>query len=213
MTLTNKSMRTDPAGNVWDFVALWEDIADMDSSQLERYVRLASQGQTDPKFLPQYSLFWHAFSTHGGGDRSTPTPGRFFAGLYTTLPSIVAKTFTRDDGSPINVDPEYRTRLEKILIGILNECLTHDGQPTNRELMLGQAAIDAISHIRFSDGNNSPERQMYKMIKEKEPLPVTEFQKLSQKVEFPDRNKNELYQLAAKLKEDTRYSSIDFEFV
>ncbi len=156
----------------------------MDYSQLERYVRLAFEGRIDEDFLPRHSLFWHAFSVYGGGDRGPPKPGDFFAGLYTTIPSMIDGIFTRHDGTKIDADIEYRTRLEKILEKILEECINYDGSPNKEQSMLAQGSIDAVSSIKFSDG-----------------------------AKYLENSEKRIYTLAHKLKEDKRYASLDYHFI
>jgi hypothetical protein len=206
MPLTKENMKIDPTGNKWDYAALMEDVNQMSSEQLDKYVRLAFLGEIDPEFLPPHSYFWRAFSVYGGGDRGPSTPGDFFAGIYTTIPSAHEGKYTRHDGTKIDVDPMYRSRFEQVLKGILEECLNYDGEPTKRELMLAKYAVETVDHIRFSDGSDSPEEQFVKAIEERGSMPVTEAVEIMQKLKYPDVTKNELFQLARRLMKHPRYS-------
>ncbi|MFA4820504.1 MAG: hypothetical protein WC613_06130 [Candidatus Aenigmatarchaeota archaeon] len=208
MPLTAENMKVDPNGKVWDTATLVEDINQMSIEQLARYVRLAFVGETDPEFLPPRSYFWRAFSIHGSDDGTySPTPGNFFAGIYMTVPDAYEGKFTRSDGSKITVYPEYRSRFERVLKDIFEECLKCEGKPKQRELMLTRYALEAIDRIRSSDGPNSPVQQFSEALKERGIVPASEIPEMLQKLEPPKDDKNELFQLAKKLLEDPRYST------
>ena len=161
MTLTPQNMRTDPSGNAYSPAALREDVTHMDGKQMKKYIRLAFQGEVDPKFLPVGSDFWRAWgSTH-------PQAGRFFAGIYTTMPHALDGSFTRADRSKLDFDPQYAVRFESILKKFLEECINYQGKPTRRKLMIAQGCVDAVDDIRFHSGPNSPEMQFIRPLQEK----------------------------------------------
>ena len=215
--LTPQNMRTNPSLDIWDSAALSEDITHMGDSQLERYVRKAFEGQQDLQFLP--APFWEYTFSHYEDERAYPTPGKFFAGLYTTLPSAIAGTFTKHDGQRLDFDPEYRRRFENVLLRLLEECVAVEGNPTETQLRTAQYVIDAVGDIRFSDGPNSPARQFGRLLDEKETessnggVSIAEVPGIVRKLQFPDKSNNPLFAEALKLKTDPRYVALNYTFI
>jgi hypothetical protein len=214
MTLTPEIMRTDPTGNRIEPGALDQDITAMDEAQLDKYVRLGFLDKWDLSFLPR--PFWtQTFSVKGGqGPHDVPTPGDFFAGLYTTINAWQKGKFSykASNGPDYKIDPEYRNRLENILDRILDECRAVKGKLKKEHLMLAQGAVEALSNIRFSEGPNSPEEQFGQALEKAGKLPIFEALELADSLQYPPINSNALFRKVITLKEDPRYSRIDYQF-
>ena len=208
MALTRETMRTDPSGNRFDPAALTEDVTHMDDSQLERYVRAAFKRESDRGFLPV--PFWeYAYEISGG----RPTPGEFFAVIYTTLPSAINGTFTKSGGSKLDFDPEYSGRLESVLTKIMQECIVHEGDLNKELLNVAQEAINAVAYIKFHDGPNSPDKQFENALGQKNSVNATEAREIIKGLKFPQTGSSQLYRIAEELKKDQRYSSLNFTFI
>lgn len=201
MSLTSENMKTRPHTRNYD--AMDQDIASMDSEQLNRYIRLAFTGGQDLGFLPEQ--FWDNFNILGGdGGDGAPNPGIYFSDVFVRMGKGIEEG--RDSTG-------CRQRLRKIFIDILDESIRLKGQPTETQMMLTKFTIEAVGNIRFSDGPNSPELQfIQKSVEEGGSIPVSRGREIAKSLEYPNIDKNEMFRRVRELKNDPRYKSLEFPF-
>ena len=122
----------------------------MDNSQLEGFVKGVVLRERPPElgFLPEH--FW--FEPLNVGPDVERSVGGFFGGLSGIVYLALKGEFTRHDGTRLDFDPNYRTRIQDVMVRIADECLRHQGLPTRRELLLAQAVVDAAERLN----RNSP---------------------------------------------------------
>lgn len=203
MTLTMANMHSDVSGKTFnDTGTLSEDITRMDSSQLERYVRIAFTGHRDNQFLP--AVFWNqTYEIHHG----EPSPGEFFAGIYTNVAYSIAGKTKRADGSKVELNTAYRDTFARILLGIIDECLNYDGQPNKNEFNLAQNAVDAVGKIRFREGESKVgiEENL-----QEDDMTAVEIEVVIKKLKEVDISRSLLIMKARELARDTRYQNLKY---
>jgi len=204
--LTLANMRTNPSGRIQleNMDTVRRDTTHMDVGQLTNYLTSSFTGRPDFNLLPK--PFWFDCFSMPGHVRVPQPPSDFFAELYVAVPNWASSEKWRSAG--FDFDIGYRDRLQQALCGIIERCLKYGGKPNVEHLQLAHHAYGTIGTIRFTDGPDSPERQLAAQLSAKGSMSMDQLGAAAKELNTPPVELNPLYPSARQLREDLRYRSV-----
>lgn len=136
-------------------------VSHLEMDDLEQLVRLMIRGEEDFEFLP--ASFWVQVGQYYYFNGRKP--GRYFSKKYTFYGRIIEKTDEEDGWMEYgrrNVDFDFRTRFEKVVEKIGNECLEHEGPITDEIAQKMLFLKHVFTEVFLNEGPESPGEQLRK---------------------------------------------------
>lgn len=195
--------------------SIFRDIARMDKEQLTRYTRMVFTDKRDIRFLPApFWDYWFDMEKHGESDydgRTPPSPAIFLAGVHDIVGSISRRTFHIGDDGEEQPDFTFRARFRTVLRGILEECSTLEGRPTDEQKQLASFAVEAVGAIQSVESFNAVGASI---AKERQGIltPDEYPQELQEDLELLRREQAELLEMSEKLIKAGRFGELKLEY-
>ncbi len=134
---------------------IFRDIARMDEEQLSKYMRIAFIGKQDVKFLPEpFWDYWFDMGKHGGpgmDGRTPPSPAYFLSNVHNMIAGTKAGVFTVGNKGDEQPNFAFRETYRAVLAGLLDECQTITGEPTDEQKRLASYTVEAVGKIQTSE--------------------------------------------------------------
>lgn len=148
MVLTKENIETTDATFHPD--AMFRDIARMDESQLEVYVRKIFTGKNDHSLPRQFFGSYFSTASHGPSPdgKIPPSPAAWLAGIHDIVGSIARGTYSVDGTAP---DFEYRSRFRGVITRLLDDCLAIEGVPNEDLGLLARFSVEAVGGMLSPD--------------------------------------------------------------
>ncbi len=195
--------------------SIYRDIARMDEGQLDRYTRMAFTAKRDTELLPTpFWDYWFDMEKHGrSGDdgRTPPSPAVFLSGVHNMVGSISRKTFRIGEDGEGQPDFSFRARFRNVLRGILKECSTLEGKPTDEQKQLASFAVEAVGAIQSVESFN---RVGASIAKERQGVPTSDQypQELREDLELLQGEQAKLLEMSEKLIKTGRFGELKLQY-